>query len=153
MKSYSFYDRRSGLFIGKTRTVPDSRRVDEIVVPDGCGMVEGTIDHLSKRVDLVSGLVVDYQPPQPDADHEWNKSSRRWEKRAAVVAREYRRKTGLARIAELESKQARIEREIRLRPEEVGTDGKTPLLRLEELDAEIARVRGTLNGETETTSP
>jgi hypothetical protein len=35
-------------------------------------------DHLSQRVDVTTKQVVDYQPPQPSQDHEWNATAKRW---------------------------------------------------------------------------
>jgi hypothetical protein len=49
--------------------------------------IEGRHDLYSKRYDEEMQQVVDYQPPQPDADHEWNAQTKRWQTRAGALAR------------------------------------------------------------------
>jgi hypothetical protein len=150
-KVWSFYDQQTGVFTGRRYS---SRNQSDLAknIPAGCGAADGSFDHLSKRVDIETGAVVDWQPPRPDADHEWHAETSRWVKRSDVLETEARRRAALSKIAELEQKQFRIERELRLRPAEVGTDGKTPAQRLEDLDADIARMRSLLSDETETTA-
>lgn len=49
---------------------------------EGFGILEGTYDHLSQRVDLDTGEVVDWQPDKPAGDdytdHEWDEGAKRW---------------------------------------------------------------------------
>jgi len=51
-------------------------------VPAGCGVVDADVDWESQRVDLATGLVVDWQPPKPDDDAQqtwaWQPGLRRW---------------------------------------------------------------------------
>ena len=85
MKRASVFDRETGLILHSVAAdcgEKDWTAMLEQITADGRGVVEGHHDHLSERVDLVTGAVVDYQPPQPDADHEWHAASRRWRKRA-----------------------------------------------------------------------
>lgn len=74
----SFYRLDTGLFTGRTYS-GDERHLR---VPAGDGVVPGEHDHLSRRVDLTTGQVVDYQPPAPpDTEHEtfaWDASIKRW---------------------------------------------------------------------------
>lgn len=106
--------------------------------PDGHVAIEGDFDHLSKRFDLATRAVVDYQPPRPDNDHEWDTitdpARPRWRKRRDIVEREQRRITNLAKIAELESKQHRRVREL--------LEANDP--RLQEISAEIEQLRAEL---------
>jgi hypothetical protein len=48
----------------------------------GLVAIEGQYDHLSQRVDLATGQVIDYQPPAPAdtalATHRWDADTRRW---------------------------------------------------------------------------
>lgn len=48
----------------------------------GLGVLDGLHDHLSQRVDLDTGEVVDWQPDKPAGDeytdHEWDEQARRW---------------------------------------------------------------------------
>lgn len=52
------------------------------VPPDGIGAIDGAYDHLSQRVDLETGEVVDWQPDKPAGDeytdHEWDANTKRW---------------------------------------------------------------------------
>lgn len=76
MKKFSFMDPRTGVISQVRITCPD----EFLQVPDGMVAIEGAFDHLSQRVDLETGLVVDYQPPKP-ADTEWETfhwRERRW---------------------------------------------------------------------------
>jgi hypothetical protein len=79
--------------------------------------------------------VVDYQPPQPSIEHEWNADTKRWQLTAAVQQRESDRRSALARIAELEGKQARAVREAVLSGDQS---------RLRAIEGEIAGLRPTL---------
>lgn len=77
---WSFYDLETGLFTGGT-----FGGIEEFVAantPPGCGARAGTHDYLSRRVDLETGEIVDWQPPKPAGDeftdHEWDGGIRRW---------------------------------------------------------------------------
>lgn len=78
MNTYSLYSLETGLFTGCALSCSLDRLMDEVNVPAGCGVIVGVYDHLSQKVDLATGQVVDYQPPQPSSDHVWDISSRRW---------------------------------------------------------------------------
>lgn len=145
MSEISLYDPNTGQFIGETRSGP---RLQHLLanVPKGLSAIEGAIDHLSYRVDIKTGAVVDWQPPQPDADHEWNDQRRRWIKSAEVQQREQRRSQALERIKELEAKMLRPMLEDKLRPAERDPmDGKLPSERLQEIGAEIEQLRAVLS--------
>lgn len=66
MKHYSFFDVTTGALIG--REFVGTAEALAINIPPGCAAIEGTHDHLSRRVDFVTGQVVDWQPPQPPDD-------------------------------------------------------------------------------------
>lgn len=74
----SFYDLATGILVGRTFS-GDERH---LTVPAGLGVVPGQHDHLSRRVDLETGEVVEWAPPKPaDTDLEtwrWDDKSRRW---------------------------------------------------------------------------
>lgn len=95
--------------------------------PDGHGVVEGRHDHLSKRVDVerlaredsdaltawdrsgerpkapvaTAAHVVDYVPPQPSSDHEWDAVAKRWRLTQAAQEIEQRKHREVAEIANL----------------------------------------------------
>jgi hypothetical protein len=93
MKTYSLFDTTTGLFVGRTFST-DLRedtgahaRALAANTPAGHGVLEGVHDHLSRRVELATGTVLDYQPPAPSADHEWNADIKRWQLSAAAQAK------------------------------------------------------------------
>lgn len=135
MKNWSYYDRETGMFSRKKHSGPDFW---EPIPPDGHVAIEGDFDHLSKRFDLLTQSVVDYQPQQPDDEHEWDVTSDparpRWRKRRSVVEREQRRVANLAKIDELERRQHRRVREL--------LEASDP--RLQEITREIAALRAEL---------
>lgn len=79
MSAWSFYRLDDGRFTGRrTSCAPEQLQAQ---TPDGCAALEGRFDHLSQRVDLATGTVVDYVPPAP-ADTEletwaWDAATRR----------------------------------------------------------------------------
>lgn len=133
MKTWSFYRKSDGLFLGREFSAPYSECLAQNT-PAGCVAIEGVFDRLSQCVDLTSGQVVSYQPPQPDENHEWNATTKRWVKRAEVIAREAQRAQALTRIDELERRQHR-----RLRELLAASDPQ-----LKAIDDEIAELRQAL---------
>lgn len=111
---HSIYDSSTGLFTGRTISVPLSALAANIA--EGHSSIEGVHDHLSKRIDLVTGELVDYQPPAPSAEHEWNTETKRWQLSAAAADRTQRRATALARMGELDARSIRASREALLDP-------------------------------------
>ena len=157
-----FFDARTGLFTGVSMhtnlTAP--KAVKAFIAentPPGHGAYVGYVDALSQRMDVATGQLVDYQPPQPSPRHEWNPVTRRWQKQMAL-----KRSAALARIAELEKGQHRTVRETLIRvchavdalKEAVASD--TPqvreavdrmyasLSRLESLETELSQLRAEL---------
>jgi hypothetical protein len=110
------YDLKTGLFTGKSHhtNVKDPSAVASFIdesTPSGHGAYVGKyVDYLSKKVDVSTGLLVEYQPPQPSRKHTWNAEAKRWQ----VKNREQRELT-LKRIAELEASTHRAVRETLLR--------------------------------------
>ncbi len=106
---WSFYRADTGAFTGQTWSGPEMHL--EINTPAGEVAIRGAYDHLSQRVDVVTGAVVDWQPPQPDSDHEWSAERRRWLKTRAVQEREIAAAAAERAIQAAESAQARAVRE------------------------------------------
>lgn len=76
MNTWSTYFLDTGLFTGFALGVPtDSLDAN---IHDECGCIIGVYDPLSQRVDVVTGLVVDYQPPRPSPDYAWDNECKRW---------------------------------------------------------------------------
>lgn len=101
-------------------------------VPEDCDAIEGDADPLSQRVEPVTRTLIDWQPPQPSADHEWKPEQRRWVKNQRVLDRELIRLDAQARVDELERKMLRPMRELRQDPNDTIAAAK-----LDELTAEI----------------
>lgn len=139
MKTWSFFNLSTGMFGGATFT--GTAETLKLNTPSGCGAMEGQIDHLSRRVDLVTGEVIDWQPPQPSPDYEWDADSRRWRLLAEVAEREANRAAALTAIQSLEAKQPRAMRELAL-----GYDGAKQ--RLQTIDDAILAHRATLSEQT-----
>lgn len=135
MKEYSFFHKDTGVLAPHVLGCPDDAL--EINTPADHTAIEGAHDHLSKRVDVATGEVVDYQPPAPSVDHEWNDASKRWQLSAAAQAKIDKRAAALARITQLEASQHRPLREMMLDP--IGG-----VARVREIDAEIAALRKDL---------
>jgi hypothetical protein len=136
MKTVSFYDLTTGLFAGRTFASTDEDQIEQHT-PDGHGHVEGVHDHLSRRVDLATGEVVDHQPEQPSADFEWDAQAKRWKLSAAVLASQQARSSAMTEIARLEAACIRPLRELAL-----GIAGAHD--RLAGLEAAIATERARL---------
>jgi hypothetical protein len=131
----SFYDKTTGMFSGvRYHGLEDHIEVN---TPNGHAAAIGAHDHLSKRVDLATGELVDYQPPAPSADHEWNADTKRWQLTAAAAEKESKRAFALNRIDHLENSQARALRELALGSTEAAA-------RLKAIDDEIASLRSHL---------
>jgi hypothetical protein len=110
-----FYDAKTGLFTGVSihTNLTAAKAVKAFIgenTPPGHGAYVGYVDPLSQRMDVATGQIVDYQPPQPSPRHEWNQITKRWQKQVAL-----KRSAALARIADLEKGQHRTVRETLIR--------------------------------------
>ncbi len=108
----SFFDKASGAISDK-RFAGDPSFV-ELNTPSGHEAIDGEHDHLSKRFDLETKKVVDYQPPQPSQDHEWNATTKRWQLKAEVQQKQAARASALTRIAQLDSESIGLMRQLLL---------------------------------------
>lgn len=96
MKSYSFYNKATGLFDGRIFTGSEDNLL--INTPDGFSAIEGQYDNLSQKFDTSTRKVVGYKPPKPSDTEfekfEWNPKSLRWTSypTSSAIAREARSK-------------------------------------------------------------
>jgi hypothetical protein len=142
VKTFSFYDPATGLFTGRTFSCDigsDAVRAKVLATntPAGLKSIEGLHDHLRSRVDATTGAVVDYQPPQPSPDYEWDATKKKWVLNATAQAKQSARAAALATIATLESKQPRAVRESTL-----GVVGGRE--RLQAIETQIEALRAKL---------
>lgn len=136
MRHWSFHQEETGEILDHHFSSTDDGQL-LANTPLGSKCIEGHYDHLSQRVDLATGRVVDYQPPQPSTDHEWNATAKRWQLTAAVVAKAAVKNAALQRIAQLEVSQHRFARKALL-------GEKDALVRLLEIDTEISALEKDL---------
>lgn len=138
MRRFHFYHAETGLFADLSVCVGGDPSSDEKVranTPEGHAALEGEFDHLSQRVDVATGAVVDHQPPAPTTDHEWNATTKRWQLKPAVAATQEARRAALAQIVMLEQSQDAAVRDALLGR---GTD------RLKAIDEQITALRSQL---------
>ena len=100
----SFYHKETGLLHSNHLTVSDEAAIALNTPPDHIA-IDGHHDPLSKRVDVATGEIVDYQPPHPSEQHEWDATTKRWQLSAAAQAKAQARVAAAARIAALEASQ------------------------------------------------
>ncbi len=124
MRTWSFYSEADGRFLSRRLTSTD-RNAREINTPPGYRAIEGHFDHLSQRVDLESGQVVD------DADLAQANRVR--------MDREREHSSSLQRIEQLERQQLRPLRELAVDPKNAEAES-----RLRSIDEQIAELRGQL---------
>lgn len=116
MKTYSLYHLATGLFDGRSLTLPDDAATLALNTPAGMGAHEGMVNHRTHRLDLASGELVAWTPPPPSqADLE-----------AAAL------RAAQQRVDQLERSQARAMRTLALDPFD-----HTARARLQEIEAAI----------------
>ena len=134
-KTYSIYRTSDGLFTGGRLHVPEADLTRNL--RDGEAHIEGVTDHLSQRVDLTTGTVINYQPPQPSPDHEWNAETKRWRLTPAAAAKCAAAELARAQIKQLEASQHRAVREATL-------GDPSAVKRLMEIEDKIKALRNQL---------
>jgi hypothetical protein len=131
----SFYHRETGLFDGQHLIASGEASVKLNTPPDHI-VIDGHHDHLARRVDLQTGEVVDYQPPRPSDEHDWNATTKRWQINTEIQQRKFARASALAQIATLEASQHRPMRELMRDP--TNAEARK---RLDAIEAEISELR------------
>lgn len=99
MKTVRFYDETTGIFTGAIVNHSDP---EQLKPPPGHKAFEGECHEMhAKRVDVSTGELVDWQPPAPSADHEWDDSTKRWKPNQAMVDRQAHHAHAHGRIRQL----------------------------------------------------
>jgi hypothetical protein len=135
-----FYDAATGIFTGRSLDITDHEGAAIAIknnTPAGQKAFAGDADVLAERVDLETGKLVDYQPPQPSDAHEWETAVRRWRLNPEVAAAQEARRAARAQLHAVEQSQGRAIREAVL-----GQPGA--LERLRALDEQIEKLRALL---------
>lgn len=125
MRQVHAYDLATGLLTGQAFVSNDPAH--PFVPPAGCGFVEGVTVWRAQKVDLATGLLVDYQPPASRAD----------EKQQALSKI-------TAQIEAIEATQARALREVTLALAAGTTPAADTVNRLRAADAQIAQLRNAI---------
>lgn len=134
-KTWSLYDETTGAFLGRGIIGPDEAHLQRNLEA-GVAAMEGEHDHLSKRVDLATGTVVEWQPDSPGPDYTWDATTLRWVVAPDVAAKDAARQATMATINSLEATSLRAIREALI---SLGVTG-----RIVDTDAKISALRGNL---------
>jgi hypothetical protein len=147
MKQYSFYQKDSGAIHHVLFQTDDDGQLKNNTPPDHIA-IEGAHDHRNKRVNVATGEVIDYQPPAPSDDHEWNAETKFWQVKTAVLDKQNKRSHALYQIAALEASQQRVIRELvlNLAGTKVFAEGELSATRdrLHDIDTKIQKFREDL---------
>lgn len=101
MKHFSFYHRESGNLHRVIFSTDDPTQLANNT-PKDHAPIEGRFDHLSQRLDMSTGQIVDFIPPPPSKDHVWNPDTRRHQLTAAAQERHAKRIADMQRAIEIE---------------------------------------------------
>lgn len=147
-KTWHIYSLVDGTFTGSRISGPVDEQGNmqpgiERSIPEGHGAIEGVIDAMSQRVNLLTRTLEDYQPPQPSTDHGWDAVTKRWSLNAAVVQRMKMERESRARIAQLELAQLRPMREIALYGAE-SLEAMPAVRRLNDIERQIRVLRASV---------
>ena len=142
----SFYHSATGIFHPSTLNtdaILTGATVKGLTSPDGFLAILGSYDRQSQRVDLTSGEVIDYQPPSPSVDHQWNAGTKRWQLKPEVATRKHAVATAKLIIAQLEAAQLRPLRELALDSGDMLARSKVI-----DIDQQIAAQRAIIRANT-----
>lgn len=100
-----FYHRETGVFhaykyVGPIEQLANNTPADHLVYLE-------EVDPLSAKFDLETGNILDYVPPQPSADHEWNPEIKRWRIKPEVSELNFRSVTAKAKLQALDQSELR----------------------------------------------
>ena len=139
---WSFYNLTTGHFTGRQFSCSaHDKKTLRLNTPKGSGAIVGDHDHLSRKVNLTTGNVVNYRPPKPDINHEWNRVAKRWILNEKVREQRHREKQAQASIEKLERQQLRPIRELMLNPDDADVKQ-----RLADIDSKIQLLRKQVIG-------
>jgi hypothetical protein len=142
MRCFYFYHKTSGVLNQNTIVInaPNAENVALLNCPPEHKIIEGNFDPLSQRVDIETGQLIDYQPPQPSADHEWNADTKRWQLSAAAQSKLDGNTAAMTSISSGELRSLRAMRELLLVLSVEGAERD----RLKAIDDEIVSLRPQL---------
>jgi len=133
MKAHTVYDAATGVLL-RVVMCPESQLAANVREKEAS--IEGDFDTQSNRVDLKTGEVVDYQPPQPSPDFEWDEDVKRWKLSESAVAVMVADGDARTAIKDQEATSLRAIRELLLNPDNTEARAK-----LQAVDDAIAAER------------
>jgi hypothetical protein len=136
MRTWHFYRLSDGTFDGRSYTTSDYSSLAQNI-PSGFGAYEGVKDWRTQRVR--DGRLIDYIPPKPTDDHEWDVAAKRWVLKRAIQERTARQAKAREQIEALERKMARPLSEL-LSPTSDDATKAIAQQKLAELTAERDRI-------------
>lgn len=134
-KNFTLYDRASGMF-----TPSHYFGNPTLHETEAFAAMDGHHDHLSRKVVPLTGEVVDHQPPQPNADHEWDGKVKRWVPNAATRAHHAARLAAQARVSELSTPERHLVRRLALDPSDA--EARRALTAIDEELARLSKLLG-----------
>lgn len=146
MRNVTYYHKETGTLHPTSVFASEDSAVELNCPPDHVAIdhpVDAQLDRLSQRIDIASGQVVDYQPPQPSDEHEWHVETRRWRLNIAATAERDAACAARLRITALANTERHLMRRLVLDPSD--SEARHALAAIDDelltLDA-VAAVRG-----------
>jgi hypothetical protein len=136
VRTFSFYHEDTGVLNGTVALCSDAK-VLKANTPADHMAIEGAHDGSRLKVDIETKELIDYQPPRPSPDHDWNGTTKRWELNAAVAAKKAAAAAARSKISSLVTSQHQDVRKHIL-------GDVTALARLQAIDAEISQLEKDL---------
>jgi hypothetical protein len=143
--NYQFYDIVTGIFSGRSYSGPSEHLIDN--TPPNCAAKIGVFDHLSQKVDLSTGKVVDYVPDSPKNDDNkswaWNPDIKRWVANPTLLANKTSRISAIQ--SAIDAQERMQDRPLRELMTAFRLSLPVPIFaanKMASIDAEILRLRG-----------
>lgn len=133
----TIYDATTGALL-RTFTGPEGSYLQQL--QPGEAAWDGILPLNCCSIDIPTLTVVDFVPDAPGPGMEWNSDL----KEHVLTEAGLRSREVFAEIRALEISQIRVLRELSIDPTVVGSDGKTPPERLQDIEDAIALIRGEL---------
>lgn len=111
MRTWWSYRKTDGIFTGAMHSADTFQEIAGNESGD-IGLIAGVSDWQSQRVNLLTRELVEYQPPLPDADHEWDPQAKRVIVKVDVSVRRAKKRRGQDDVDALDRKTIRTVREL-----------------------------------------
>lgn len=143
MINVSFYHKDTGMLNSMHFSTSDPRLI-VLNCPADHLWVDGHHDALSKRVDVATKQVIDYQPPRESIEHIWDDNKKRWVLSPEALERDRVLTNARKRVKELDSASIRLLRDAVLQLM-LGQDTTQSYRRLAGIEDELNTLRPLLD--------